>query len=362
MSRLPLLRPALLLALLFRTIDALRVFDLVYVMTQGGPADATNVLSFYGYKKIFAEGMIGYGSAIAVGVFLLSLTLSLVYLQHSQVQPFGRDAAMKRAAMLAIFSGGIARLLSGAVSLVCAHFVEESRGAHRDSAAADSVLSLGLLSLGIGRTWLTPLHRQQHHRRRHGDRASPSPSVRWRPTLWPAFSSRGQMLICSCCLRFRCFRRSPSPARSGTFSIISSGSTPIEAWWRPTSRFRLPLATWILTTFFREVPHEIEEAALIDGCSRLQALYKIVLPIAAPGIFTAALLVFIYAWNEFFFALIILTDPNVQTLPVGIALFPGEYTMPWGEIAAASTLATLPLIFSRYLFSAASCAACRRAR
>jgi multiple sugar transport system permease protein len=78
---LPLLTPALLLALLFRTIDALRVFDLVYVMTQGGPADATNVLQFYGYKKTFAEGMIGYGSAIAVMVFLLSLTLSFIYLR-----------------------------------------------------------------------------------------------------------------------------------------------------------------------------------------------------------------------------------------------------------------------------------------
>lgn len=78
---LPLLKPALLLALLFRTIDALRVFDLVFVMTQGGPADATNVLQFYGYKKTFPEGMIGYGSAIAVAVFSMSLVLSLVYLR-----------------------------------------------------------------------------------------------------------------------------------------------------------------------------------------------------------------------------------------------------------------------------------------
>jgi ABC-type sugar transport system permease subunit len=81
---LPLIRPAVLLALLFRTIDALRVFDLVFVMTQGGPADATNVLSFYGYKKTFAEGMVGYGSAIAVGIFLISLTLSITYLRLFQ--------------------------------------------------------------------------------------------------------------------------------------------------------------------------------------------------------------------------------------------------------------------------------------
>jgi multiple sugar transport system permease protein len=77
----PLIKPALLLALLFRTIDALKVFDLVFVMTQGGPADSTNVLQFYGYKKSFAEGMIGYGSAIAAAVFSLSLLLSLVYIR-----------------------------------------------------------------------------------------------------------------------------------------------------------------------------------------------------------------------------------------------------------------------------------------
>jgi len=74
----PLAKPALLLALLFRSMDALRVFDLVFVMTQGGPADTTNVLQFYGYKKSFAEGMIGYGSAISVAVFLIALALSLV--------------------------------------------------------------------------------------------------------------------------------------------------------------------------------------------------------------------------------------------------------------------------------------------
>jgi multiple sugar transport system permease protein len=78
---LPLIKPALLLALLFRTIDALIVFDLVFVMTQGGPADATNVLQFYGYKKSFGEGMIGYGSAIAVLVFAMALVLSLVYVR-----------------------------------------------------------------------------------------------------------------------------------------------------------------------------------------------------------------------------------------------------------------------------------------
>ncbi len=77
----PLLRPALLIALLFRTMDAFRVFDLVFVMTQGGPADATNVLQFYGYKKVFAEGMMGYGSAISVIVFVVSFIVAMLYVR-----------------------------------------------------------------------------------------------------------------------------------------------------------------------------------------------------------------------------------------------------------------------------------------
>ena len=91
---LPLVKPALLLALLFRTIDALSVFDLVFVMTQGGPADTTNVLQFYGYKKSFAEGMIGYGSAIAVTVFLLSLILvARLYARFSE-PAVGKEAGL----------------------------------------------------------------------------------------------------------------------------------------------------------------------------------------------------------------------------------------------------------------------------
>jgi multiple sugar transport system permease protein len=78
---LPLIRPALLIALLFRTMDAFRVFDLVFVMTQGGPADATNVLQFYGYKKIFAEGLMGYGSTISVLVFVVTFSISLFYIK-----------------------------------------------------------------------------------------------------------------------------------------------------------------------------------------------------------------------------------------------------------------------------------------
>ena len=118
----------------------------------------------------------------------------------------------------------------------------------------------------------------------------------------------------------------------------------------PYVTLTLPLAIWVLATFFKELPTELEEAARVDGCSTWQILHKVTAPLAAPGIFTAAILTFIYAWNEFFFALLILTEPAKQTLPVGIALFQGEFTMPWGELAAASVLATLPLVILVLLF------------
>ena len=130
----------------------------------------------------------------------------------------------------------------------------------------------------------------------------------------------------------------------------------------PYVTLTLPLVIWILASFFKELPTELEDAARVDGCGTWQTLIHVMLPLAAPGIFTAAILTFIYAWNEFFFALLILTQPDMQTLPVGIALFQGEFTMPWGELAAASVMATLPLVvlvllFQRWIISGLSAGA-----
>ncbi|MBI4566207.1 MAG: carbohydrate ABC transporter permease [Planctomycetes bacterium] len=112
----------------------------------------------------------------------------------------------------------------------------------------------------------------------------------------------------------------------------------------PYVMLTLPLAIWILASFFKEIPEDLEDAARIDGCGPVRTLVSVFMPVAAPGVFTAAILTFIYAWNEFFFALVLLTDPARQTLPRGIALMPGRFTIPWGEIAAASVIATLPLV------------------
>ncbi len=108
--------------------------------------------------------------------------------------------------------------------------------------------------------------------------------------------------------------------------------------------FTIPLSLWILTAFFREIPLELEESALVDGATPIGACLKIIAPLAVPGIFTTAILTFISAWNEFLFALVFNTQDLLRTVPVGIAMFPGDNELPWGDIAAASIVVTIPLI------------------
>ncbi|RMF30059.1 MAG: carbohydrate ABC transporter permease [Chloroflexi bacterium] len=118
----------------------------------------------------------------------------------------------------------------------------------------------------------------------------------------------------------------------------------------PYTSFALPLTIWILTSFFHEIPYELEEAALVDGATPFQALRLVILPLAAPGLVTAGLLVFIAAWNEFLFALNFTLDNSTRTVPVAIALFSRQFEVPWGELNAASVVVTLPLVLLVLLF------------
>lgn len=116
------------------------------------------------------------------------------------------------------------------------------------------------------------------------------------------------------------------------------------------SVFALPFAVWTLTSFFREIPDDLYRAARIDGCSHLGVLRHVVLPLAAPGLVSVMLLVFIFSWNEFLYAFTLTATERSRTLPAAIALFPGLHEIPWGEIAAAAILATLPTVLLVLLF------------
>ncbi|MGQ0812543.1 MAG: carbohydrate ABC transporter permease [Nitrospiraceae bacterium] len=114
--------------------------------------------------------------------------------------------------------------------------------------------------------------------------------------------------------------------------------------------YALPLAIWVLTSFLGQLPKELYWAARVDGSSPLRAFFSVVLPPALPGVAVAALLVFIYSWNEFMFALTLTTTEASRTGPVAIALFPGLHEVPWGDMAAASLIVSAPVVLLTFIF------------
>jgi multiple sugar transport system permease protein len=120
----------------------------------------------------------------------------------------------------------------------------------------------------------------------------------------------------------------------------------------PYLTFALPLAIYTLVAFFREIPWELEQAAQVDGATPWQAFTKVILPLAAPGVFTAAILVFIFAWNDFVFAITLTSSDSARTVPAALAFFTGDsqFTAPTGNIAAAAVLVTIPIIVFVLIF------------
>lgn len=120
----------------------------------------------------------------------------------------------------------------------------------------------------------------------------------------------------------------------------------------PYMIFTLPFTVWVLTTFMKQLPKELEEAAIMDGCSPWRVIKDVFLPLLWPALVSTGLLAFIAAWNEFLFALTFVLDNNERTVPVSISLISGasKYDIPWGNIMAASVLVTLPLVALVLLF------------
>jgi multiple sugar transport system permease protein len=114
----------------------------------------------------------------------------------------------------------------------------------------------------------------------------------------------------------------------------------------PYTSVSIPLTTWILATYFEQIPNALYEAARVDGMSRFQAFYKIILPLGIPAVSTVAILDFIACWNEFILALTFMTKENMRTITVGISMISGRfaYQYPWGEIIAGALLVTVPLV------------------
>jgi len=123
------------------------------------------------------------------------------------------------------------------------------------------------------------------------------------------------------------------------------------------SSFALPFSVWILIGFFRSIPREIDEAAIVDGASRLSAFFRVILPLARPGLVAVALFTFLISWNAYVWALVLTTDPSMFVLSVSIANMVGEYRVQWNELMAAAMIAAAPVmvlyaLLERHLVSA----------
>ncbi|MBB2744150.1 UNVERIFIED_ORG: multiple sugar transport system permease protein [Microbispora rosea subsp. rosea] len=114
--------------------------------------------------------------------------------------------------------------------------------------------------------------------------------------------------------------------------------------------FTTPFVLWLLSGYFRALPAELEEAARIDGCGRVGALIRVVLPVARPGLISAGLLAFLMAWDEFFYALIFTSSPASKTVPVALAEFTGRYSLDFGLMAAGGLLAAVPPVLIALIF------------
>lgn len=120
----------------------------------------------------------------------------------------------------------------------------------------------------------------------------------------------------------------------------------------PYMTFTLPMAIWTLSAFFREIPWDLDKAARVDGATPFQAFRKVIAPLAAPGMFTSAILVFIFAWNDFLFATALTSTNKARTVPAAITFFTGasQFDFPTGQIAAASVVVTIPIIVMVLIF------------
>jgi multiple sugar transport system permease protein len=120
----------------------------------------------------------------------------------------------------------------------------------------------------------------------------------------------------------------------------------------PYMSFTLPLAIWVLTAFFREIPWEMEQAAQVDGATTWQAFRKVIVPLAAPGVFTAAILTFFFAWNDFVFGISLTSTINARPVPAQLAFFvgPDQFNPPVSTLAAASVMVTIPVVLLVLLF------------
>ncbi|MGC4769135.1 ABC transporter permease subunit [Micromonospora sp. DT44] len=411
---LPGLRHVITVTVTLSSIWTFNNFDLVWLLTQGGPGDVTAPYVLVAYSKAILQ--LQYGAGAAVTLVMLPVIGGLVFFlvrllrQDSGAKlPRARRATLRvgtraRKALpwviTAVVTGlliwaspeifwkaavvlGVILLIAAAVGRVVSTL--QSRGGRRASSTVSGLGSwvalAGLLFFVLGplywisvtafksegqvvmRTddlWPTPWTTEQFTAL-----FANQPFGRWYlNTLLVSAASTAVALVCAALAGYALARLRFRGAQGFTVTVLLTYVMPgallfiplyqmligvrlTDSLWSlvvtyPT--FTLPFATWLLVGYFSSIPVELEEAALVDGCTRLQAFGRVVLPLAKPGLLAVALFTLTNAWNEFLFAFVFITKDEYKTLPVGMQSMIAGDVVPQGQLAAASLLVSIPVV------------------
>ncbi len=414
---LPWLRPMMLLILILTSINSIMAFDLFWIMTKGGPGSATTVFSWMGYAYAFQFSRYGEGAAILFVLTIVCLILAWLYLKlffPKTARRGGGEGGGVRVARLAdtlivraseIGAGAASRLLR----LPVRHRSSLMSGQARRVAwrVFLTVVAILIFVWSFGPfLWLVLMSLSTS-----ADLVrSPPTSIpttltleNYRFVLFPGGVEDGQssiqatrvprsimnsFIIASAVTAINLLlgsiaayayarnqhsrvmnttlwvlmmtRMAPSLALILPFFIVFRALDLIDTHLALIIAYCsliLPLSIWMMKGYFESMPPNLEKAAMVDGCTRWKALWKVVFPVARPGIVATGIFCFLVSWNEFIFALILTGSPNAQTIPVVIAGFLAQLRFyDFGPMFAASALAVIPpvlvaLLFQRYLVS-----------
>ena len=411
---LPWLRPMLLLIMILTTINSIMAFDLFWIMTKGGPGSATTVFSWMGYAYAYQFFKFGEGAAILFMLTILCLILAWLYLRLFFPTVMRREAVAPGDA--AALAGTLVNRVSAAGADVRTRFERIAPHVQRRFLSGRTRRVLGWAGISAAAlliflwsfapfVWLVLMSLSPA-----ADLVRSPPTMvpngltleNYRFVLFPGGVEDGQSSIQATRVPYAiwnslivaisvtainlvlgalagyAYARHAAHSRlmNGTlWGLMMTRMTPSLALILPFfMMFKafgildtrtalviaycsliLPLSTWMMKGYFEGLPPNLERAALVDGCTRLQAIWKIIAPVARPGIVAAGIFCFLVSWNEFIFALILTGTPKAQTIPVVIAGFLVQLRFyDYGPMFAASVLAVIPpvviaLAFQRFL-------------
>ena len=408
---LPGLRPVMIVTVLLSSIWTFNNFDLIWLMTQGGPGDATAPYVMVAYSKAIQQLQLGAGAAVTLVMLpiIAVLVVILVRMMRRSDQPGAADPGRRRltpaqrralpwvivvvSVLVLVWASpqivwkaalvlGVFVVLAAAVGRVVSALAARGNrlAARLVGGAGTGVALVGLLGFVLAPLyWMTvTAFKSDNQIVARTDDLWPTPwtteqftnlftgkfGTWYVNTILVSVASTVIALICAALAGYALARLKFRGSESFTVTILltyvmpgallfiplyqmMSGIGLNDSLWSlvlayPT--FTLPFATWLLVGYFKSIPADLEEVALVDGCTRFGAFIRIVLPLAQPGLLAVALFTLTNAWNEFLFAFVFITKDDYKTLPVGMQSMIFGDVVPQGQLAAASLLISIPVV------------------